>query len=59
MPKRPSEAIFKGFDGESVIGPARVYLKPYRRRGAFPILRRRKGNALYSFFFLLFVIPSY
>jgi len=23
------EAIFKGFDGERVIGPVRVYLKPY------------------------------
>jgi hypothetical protein len=29
MPKRPSEAIFKGFDSERVIGPAKVYLKPY------------------------------
>ena len=28
------EAIFKGFDGERVIGPARVYLKPYwKERG--------------------------
>jgi len=28
------EAIFKGFDGESVIGPVRVYLKPYwKERG--------------------------
>ena len=29
MPKKPSEAIFKGFDGERVIGPAKIYLKPY------------------------------
>jgi len=29
MAKRPSEAIFKGFGGESAIGPVRVYLKPY------------------------------
>jgi len=28
------EAIFKGFDGESVIGPAKIYLKPYwKERG--------------------------
>jgi hypothetical protein len=27
---RLQEVIFKSFDGESVIGPARVYLKPYR-----------------------------
>jgi hypothetical protein len=26
---RLHEAIFKSFDGERVIGPARVYLKPY------------------------------
>ena len=26
---RLHEAIFKGFDGERVIGPVRVYLKPY------------------------------
>ena len=26
---RLHEAIFKGFDGESVIGPAKIYLKPY------------------------------
>jgi len=29
MAKRPSEAFFKLFEGEGVIGPARVYLKPY------------------------------
>lgn len=23
------EAIFKGFDGEMVIGPTKIYLKPY------------------------------
>ncbi len=34
MPKRPSEAIFKDFHGESVIGPAKIYLKPYwKERG--------------------------
>ena len=27
--QRLQEAIFKGFDGESVIGSAQVYLKPY------------------------------
>ena len=26
---RLHEAIFKGFDGERVMGPVRVYLKPY------------------------------
>ena len=26
---RLHEAIFKGFDGERVIGPAKIYLKPY------------------------------
>jgi len=32
--KRPSQAIFKGFDGERVIGPARVYFKHYwKKRG--------------------------
>jgi hypothetical protein len=31
---RPHEAIFKGFDGERVIGPAKIYLKPYwKERG--------------------------
>jgi len=31
---RLHEAIFKGFDGERVIGPARVDLKPYwKERG--------------------------
>lgn len=34
MPKRLSEAIFKGRDGEPAIGPARLYLKPYwKQRG--------------------------
>ena len=26
---RLHEAIFKGFDGESVIGPVKIFLKPY------------------------------
>jgi hypothetical protein len=26
---RLHETIFKGFDGESVIGPAKIFLKPY------------------------------
>ena len=31
---RLHEAIFKGFDGESVIGPAKIFLKPYwKERG--------------------------
>ena len=43
---RLHEAIFKGFDGESVIiGPAKIYLKPYwKERGASPIFRRREGE---------------
>jgi len=31
---RLHEAIFKGFDGESVIGPVKIFLKPYwKERG--------------------------
>ena len=43
MAKRPSEAIFKGFYGERVIGPVRVYLKPYWKARGVPYFEERGG----------------
>jgi hypothetical protein len=40
---RLHEAIFKGFDGEQVIGPVRVYLKPYWNDRAVSYFEERGG----------------
>jgi len=37
------EAVFKGFDGERVIGPVRVYLKPYWKDRAVSYFEDRRG----------------
>jgi hypothetical protein len=40
---RLHEAIFKGFDGERVIGPVRVYLKPYWKERGVSYFEDRGG----------------
>jgi len=40
---RLHEAIFKGFDGQSVIGPARVFLKPYWKARGVSYFEEERG----------------
>jgi hypothetical protein len=40
---RLHEAIFKGFDGERVIGPVRVFLKPYWKARGVSYFEDRGG----------------
>ena len=40
---RLHEAIFKGFDGESVIGPAKIFLKPYWKERGVSYFQEERG----------------